>query len=208
LVPEDQLSLAIGRRGQNVRLASKLVGWDIEIMTRDELNEQLDKSVEAFSRIPGAPDELAENLVAQGFFSFDDLSVIEPDQLMELSGLELEQCEPMIAFAEREAERLEAEAAFRKSQDRIAAAERGALDSLGKGKSTGVVPADVAAADTASADTASVEASSEGTEAAEAAVSEGAPATEEAVETVEADATVADASAPAEAAAEETSTAE
>jgi N utilization substance protein A len=213
LVPEDQLSLAIGRRGQNVRLASKLVGWDIEIMTRDELNEQLDKSVEAFSRIPGAPDELAENLVAQGFFSFDDLSVIEPDQLMELSGLELEQCEPMIAFAEREAERLEAEAAFRKSQDRIAAAERGALDSLGKGKSTGVVPADVAAADTASsdtasADTASVEASSEGTEAAEAAVSEGAPATEEAVETVEADATVADAGAPAEAAAGETSTAE
>ena len=39
LVKEDQLSLAIGRRGQNVRLASKLVGWDIEIMTLDELNE-------------------------------------------------------------------------------------------------------------------------------------------------------------------------
>ena len=39
LVKEDQLSLAIGRRGQNVRLASKLVGWDIEIMTHDELNE-------------------------------------------------------------------------------------------------------------------------------------------------------------------------
>lgn len=55
LVKDDQLSLAIGKRGQNVRLASKLVGWDIDIMTRDELNEKLDKSLEAFSSIPGAP---------------------------------------------------------------------------------------------------------------------------------------------------------
>src|SRR4029079_2001965 len=63
LVREDQLSLAIGRRGQNVRLASKLCGWDIEIMTREELDEQLEKAIEAFSQIPGAPDQLAENLV-------------------------------------------------------------------------------------------------------------------------------------------------
>src|SRR5262249_57145294 len=48
LVKEDQLSLAIGRRGQNVRLASKLVGWDIEIMTHDELNESIDKAVNYF----------------------------------------------------------------------------------------------------------------------------------------------------------------
>ena len=44
LVKEDQLSLAIGRRGQNVRLASKLVGWDIEIMTHDELNEGIERA--------------------------------------------------------------------------------------------------------------------------------------------------------------------
>ena len=45
LVQEDQLSLAIGRRGQNVRLASKLCGWDIEIMTREELDEQIEQAV-------------------------------------------------------------------------------------------------------------------------------------------------------------------
>ena len=45
LVREDQLSLAIGRRGQNVRLASKLCGWDIEIMTREELDEQIERAV-------------------------------------------------------------------------------------------------------------------------------------------------------------------
>ena len=49
LVREDQLSLAIGRRGQNVRLASKLCGWDIEIMTSDELEEQIDRAVAGFS---------------------------------------------------------------------------------------------------------------------------------------------------------------
>src|SRR6202011_3185089 len=53
LVKEDQLSLAIGRRGQNVRLASKLVGWDIEIMTHDELNESIDRAVGWFKQIPG-----------------------------------------------------------------------------------------------------------------------------------------------------------
>jgi N utilization substance protein A len=118
LVKDDQLSLAIGKRGQNVRLASKLVGWDIEIMTRDELNDQLDKSIEAFSQIPGAPDQLAENLVEQGFFSFDDLSVIELDQLQELSGLSEEDCEPIVAYAERESERLEKEQAAQKAEGR------------------------------------------------------------------------------------------
>ena len=46
LVREDQLSLAIGRRGQNVRLASKLCGWDIEIMTQEELDESIDRAVD------------------------------------------------------------------------------------------------------------------------------------------------------------------
>ena len=48
LVREDQLSLAIGRRGQNVRLASKLCTWDIEIMTREELDESIERAVVGF----------------------------------------------------------------------------------------------------------------------------------------------------------------
>ncbi len=107
LAREDQLSLAIGKRGQNVRLASRLVGWDIEIMTRAELDDQLENSVAAFSSIPGVTEELAENLVAQGFFSYDDLSIIEPDQLGELGGLTSEQCDSIIAVADDEALRLE-----------------------------------------------------------------------------------------------------
>ena len=79
LVQEDQLSLAIGRRGQNVRLASKLCGWDIEIMTREELDEQIEQAVTGYSSLEGVEPELAERLVGEGFLSYDDLSVIEPD---------------------------------------------------------------------------------------------------------------------------------
>ncbi len=100
LVRDDQLSLAIGKRGQNVRLGSKLVGWNIEVMTREELDNQLDRSVQAFANVPHLTDELAETLVSQGFFSFDDLSVIEPDQLAELGTLTEEQVDEIIAYAD------------------------------------------------------------------------------------------------------------
>ncbi len=118
LVREDQLSLAIGRRGQNVRLASKLVGWDINVMNQESLDEQLDISIEAFSVVPKMPSDLVENLVSQGFFTFDDLSVIEPDQLQEMSGLSQEDVDEIIEFADAESLRIEqeeiAEAAARK----------------------------------------------------------------------------------------------
>ena len=114
LVREDQLSLAIGRRGQNVRLASKLVGWDINVMTQESLDEQLDISIEAFSVVPKMPAELVENLVSQGFFTFDDLSVIEPDELMEMSGMSQEDVDEVIAFADVESERIEQEEIARK----------------------------------------------------------------------------------------------
>lgn len=122
LVRDDQLSLAIGKKGQNVRLGSKLVGWDIEVMTREELDEQLDRAVGAFSQIPGVSEELAEGLVSQGFLSFDDLSVIEPDQLMEMGELTEEQVDGIVNFAEQESERLEQEERLRRAMEREQAA--------------------------------------------------------------------------------------
>ncbi|HVA49359.1 MAG TPA: transcription termination factor NusA [Pirellulales bacterium] len=128
LVREDQLSLAIGRRGQNVRLASKLCGWDIEIMTREELDEQIERAVGGFSALEGVDEGLAEKLVGEGFLSYDDLSVIEPDSLMEMGGLSLEQVDTIVAQAEAKA--LEAEAAAseerrrQREQERIDAATK------------------------------------------------------------------------------------
>lgn len=103
LVKEDQLSLGIGKKGQNVRLASKLVGWDIEIMTGEELQETLDKAVLGFRSIPGVSDDLADMLVGEGFVSYDDLSIIEPDALQEMGGLTAEEADAIIDEADRRA---------------------------------------------------------------------------------------------------------
>ena len=111
LVQEDQLSLAIGRRGQNVRLASKLCGWDIEIMTGGELEEQIERAVTGFSQIDDVSEEIAQGLVEQGYLSYDDLSVIEPDLFMEMSGLSAEQVDRIVEVAEAMAEEAEEAAA-------------------------------------------------------------------------------------------------
>ncbi|MBX3418648.1 MAG: transcription termination factor NusA [Pirellulaceae bacterium] len=116
LVREDQLSLAIGKRGQNVRLASKLCGWDIEIMTQDELEKQIERAVAGFSRIEGVTEELANQLVGEGYLSYDDLSVIEPDDLMEMGNLTMEQVEKIVEQAEMLAE--QAETAMQQNRDR------------------------------------------------------------------------------------------
>ncbi len=118
LVREDQLSLAIGRRGQNVRLASKLCGWDIEIMTADELEEQIERAVGGFSSLEGVNEELAQALVEQGYLSYDDLSVIEPDALMEMGGLTAEQVERIVEQAEQRAEEAEQAAAAERRRQR------------------------------------------------------------------------------------------
>ena len=134
LVREDQLSLAIGRRGQNVRLASKLSGWDIEIMTQEELAESIDRAVQGFSSIEGVDIGLAEKLVEEGFLSYDDLSIIEPDALMAMGGLSEQQVDLIVEQAETRAEEAEeaAEAARRakREEERIAAAEAAEAEHL------------------------------------------------------------------------------
>jgi len=127
LVREDQLSLAIGRRGQNVRLGSKLCGWDIEIMTRDELDDQIEQAVVGFSEVEGVEEELAERLVGEGFLSYDDLAIIEPDILMEMGGLTEEQVDKIVKQAEAKAEEAEKAAAeqrrLQRERERREAAE-------------------------------------------------------------------------------------
>lgn len=107
LVKEDHLSLAIGKRGQNVRLASKLVGWDIEIMTQEELEKQIEKAVAGFCQIEGITEDLANQLVGEGYLSYGDLSVIEPDDLMAMGELTEDQVDNIVTTAEEMAEAAE-----------------------------------------------------------------------------------------------------
>ena len=116
LVRDDQLSLAIGKRGQNVRLASKLCTWDIEIMTQPELEEQIDRAVRGFTQLEGVDEELANRLVGEGYLSYDDLSVIEPPDLMEMGGLTSEQVDAIVD----QADTLAQEAEIRQAEEKRA----------------------------------------------------------------------------------------
>lgn len=100
LVKKEQHSLAVGHGGQNVRLASKLCGWDIEIMTREELESELERAIEGFGLIAGMSSELAERLVVEGFLTFDDLSIIEPNDLAQMGDISMDEAEAIIEQAE------------------------------------------------------------------------------------------------------------
>src|SRR5204862_1739054 len=82
LVEEDQLSLAIGRRGQNVRLASKLVEWDIEIMTHSELAEGLERAERWFAQLPHVGEPQVQVMIEEGFLSYNELTFIDATELV------------------------------------------------------------------------------------------------------------------------------
>ncbi|MBR2002762.1 MAG: DUF4332 domain-containing protein, partial [Thermoguttaceae bacterium] len=79
-------------------------GWDVDIMTRDELDEMLAKAMEAFVQIEGVTRDLADQLVGEGVLSYDDLSIVETEDLMELGGITEEQALAIADEAERRAE--------------------------------------------------------------------------------------------------------
>jgi N utilization substance protein A len=121
LVEEDQLSLAIGRRGQNVRLASKLVGLDLEIMTTDELAESLERAERWFGQLPHMTDDIIQSLIGEGFLSYNELTYIDGKTLTEFTPLAEEQADEVIAYAEEYADTMDEAVAEEQRQAREAA---------------------------------------------------------------------------------------
>ncbi|MBI1212476.1 MAG: transcription termination/antitermination protein NusA [Alphaproteobacteria bacterium] len=91
VVPDDQLSLAIGRRGQNVRLASQLTGWQIDILTEAEESErrqeQFRTRTNLFMTALDADETLAQLLASEGFNSVEEIAYIAPEELAEIQGI-------------------------------------------------------------------------------------------------------------------------
>ena len=91
VVAEDQLSLAIGRRGQNVRLASQLTGWQIDILTEAEESErrqeQFRKRTELFMTALDVDETLAQLLASENFSQVEDLAFVAPEELAEIQGI-------------------------------------------------------------------------------------------------------------------------
>lgn len=92
VVPEEQLSLAIGRRGQNVRLASQLTGLDIDIMTEEEESARRQKEFEErtklFMETLDLDEFFAQLLVAEGFTSLEEVAYVEVDELLVIDGVD------------------------------------------------------------------------------------------------------------------------
>jgi transcription termination/antitermination protein NusA len=92
VVPDDQLSLAIGRRGQNVRLASQLTGWTIDIMTEAEESERRQEEFlarsKAFVDALDVDETLAHLLAAEGFSSLEEIAYCESQELLSVEGFE------------------------------------------------------------------------------------------------------------------------
>ena len=122
IVPDDQLSLGIGRKGQNVRLASQLTGWRLDIHSESRIQEIKDRAWESLGRITGCTDFLVQTLYNHGIRSAVELIASERSYLLQFPGVDEENIDAMLESAqgvandERERDRrlkLEAEHAAR-----------------------------------------------------------------------------------------------
>jgi len=99
VVADDQLSLAIGKRGQNVRLAARLTGWDIDILTPGEYNKGLDEMEQALRGIQGVDDTILDKLVAMGIINLHDLATVGKDPLVQTLETSPDLAEKLVAMA-------------------------------------------------------------------------------------------------------------
>lgn len=83
VVRDDQLSLAIGKRGQNVRLAARLTGWDVDILTPEEFNKNLEIMSQTLQTVEGITEEMVDRLAALGMISVFDIEEVGADVLKE-----------------------------------------------------------------------------------------------------------------------------
>ncbi len=119
VVEEDQLSLAIGKHGQNVRLAARLTGWDIDILTPDEYNQGIERLNTCVKSVEGADDVLVDKLIALGIISVLDLDDVGTEPLVSELKLDRELAERLVSAADREAKVLIAEADQKKAEKQL-----------------------------------------------------------------------------------------
>jgi N utilization substance protein A len=113
VVPDEQLSLAIGRRGQNVRLASQLTGWDIDILTEQEESERRQKEFQDRSQLfidALDVDEMVGQLLAsEGFSTIEEIAFVEVDEIAAIEGFDEETANELQIRAREFIERREAD---------------------------------------------------------------------------------------------------
>jgi transcription termination/antitermination protein NusA len=130
VVRDDQLSLAIGKKGQNVRLAARLTGWDVDILTPEEFNKGLETMSQTLTTIEGINDEMVDRLAALGMISVFDIEEVGAEVLVNELGITEELATQMVNLASEKAKVVSAEqakakeAAERQRQEDEAATRR------------------------------------------------------------------------------------
>ena len=123
VVVEDQLSLAIGKRGQNVRLAARLTQWDVDILTPAEFNGGLDVLEKALLDLEGVDSQVVSQIIALGMVNVLDVEEVGPDPLVKELQLERSLAERIVARCSEEAKRVaEAKAVEKKAEAAAVAA--------------------------------------------------------------------------------------
>ncbi len=120
VVDEDQLSLAIGKHGQNVRLAARLTGWDIDILTPDEYNQGIEQLTSCVKNVEAADDTVVDKLIALGVISVLDIEDVGPEPLISELHIAPEVAEQLTAAAAEEAKRLAAESKQKQAEKELA----------------------------------------------------------------------------------------
>jgi len=111
VVPDEQLSLAIGRRGQNVRLASQLTGWDIDILTEQEESERRQREfterTQLFMDALNVDEVVGQLLASEGFSSVEEVAFVEPDEIAVIEGFDDDTASEIQARAREHLDELE-----------------------------------------------------------------------------------------------------
>ncbi|HUV62695.1 MAG TPA: transcription termination factor NusA [Sedimentisphaerales bacterium] len=105
VVDEDQLSLAIGKHGQNVRLAARLTGWDIDILTPEEYNQGIEILAGCVKMVEGADETAIDKLIALGVISIADLEEVGTEPLVNELKIDLDLAGRLVKAAAAESER-------------------------------------------------------------------------------------------------------
>jgi len=121
VVPEDQLSLAIGKKGQNVRLAAKLTRWDIDVMSKEESDYLSEQTTTALSDIEGASEDTVARLIRLGY-TLADLARLRAEDLTIVKDVSEEEAEVIVTAAREAIVEAKAEAERRKAEEAAAKA--------------------------------------------------------------------------------------
>jgi N utilization substance protein A len=120
VVDEDQLSLAIGKHGQNVRLAARLSGWDIDILTPNEYNQGIEQLTNCVKGVEGAGDTVVDKLIALGVISVLDLEDVGVEPLVSELEINSETAEKLVSAAGEQAKLLAAESKQKRAEKELA----------------------------------------------------------------------------------------